>query len=135
MIRLFTLLVMLFAGVAHAEFDGSKLSDYRVNNGANMKRCTAESYADGRCFEVAENGPLVILAFELGKCKTKRPEDHGYVLVNTHSKLVTPLNITGEHCGEMPVPQFGEVEDGSGGKEPVISFFANNTLIQTFYLN
>jgi len=135
MFRLIALLGILIAGVAHAEFDGEQIPHYRVNNGTPMKRCTVEAFKDGRCFEVAEQGNLVILAFELGPCKFKRPEDYGYVLVNTRSKLVTPLNITGEHCGQMPVPRFGESTDKEGETQPVISFFANNQQIQTFYLN
>lgn len=135
MFRLFALLGILFAASAHADFNWEDIPDYRVNNGSPMKRCTVDAYKDGRCFEVAEQGNLVILAFELGTCKLKRPEDYGYVLVNTRSKLVTPLNITGEHCGEMPVPRFSQSTDSEGETQPVISFFANNQQVQTFFLN
>jgi hypothetical protein len=135
MFKLFALLGMLFAGSAFADFNGEEIPHYRVNNGSPMKRCTVDAYKAGKCFEVAEQGNLVILAFELGNCKLNRPEDYGYVLLNTRSKLVTPLNITGEHCGEMPVPRFGQSTDGEGEIQPVISFFANNQQVQTFFLN
>ncbi|QXO09631.1 hypothetical protein pEaSNUABM11_00207 [Erwinia phage pEa_SNUABM_11] len=135
MFRLFALLGMFVVSSVSAEFNWEDIPHYRVNNGSPMKRCTVEAYKAGKCFEVAEQGNLIILAFELGDCKLKRPEDYGYVLLNTRSRLVTPLNITGEHCGKMPVPRFGESTDGEGETQPVISFFANNQQIQTFFLN
>ena len=133
--RMFAILLLLLSGACLAKPVSYDLTEARYNNGNAMRHCDAAAYKAGRCFEHDRKGTLVILAFELGMCKNKRPEDLGYVLLNTRTKLVTPLDIMGEHCGSMPVPKFDELKNEDGFVEPVIAFFVKQSVVQTFYLD